>query len=76
MATDFESKGVLLPNDVAALMDSSSESEDEQQEEMPTKDPMFKMESCTLHVRGIPADMNCDQDWCAFRPILGLFSGG
>ena len=49
----------------------TDDSEDEEQEERPNKDPMFKMESCTLHVRGIPADTNCDQDW--LREVFGVF---
>ena len=32
----------------------------------PRKDPVFKMESCTVHVHGIPDDPGCDEHWlCA-----------
>ena len=59
-------------NNIAELLGIDEESDaEEQAATTPAKDPMFKMESCTIHVRGIPADTKCDQDW--LREIFGVF---
>jgi RNA recognition motif-containing protein len=45
--------------------------EEEDPEPFSEPDPFFRMEECTFHVRGIPADPNCDQDW--LREVFGEY---